>query len=361
MSSAGRVDPPGLDEVLRNSVGFRVPLTTRFRGVTDRSGMLLEGPAGWGEFAPFGEYPPALAARWLAAAVEAAYLGLPTPRRRDVPVNAIIPAVAAEQAASMARVAVVDHGVHTIKVKVGRDAGPSAPVDSSAVAAVALAADCDRLAAIRGAVGKSVQIRVDVNARWSPGEAPAALRRLDEAAGGVEYVEQPLARLVDLIDLRARVGVPLAVDESLRLAADPFDPHLHEQIRRAADVVVFKPIPLGGVRRTLLLAELIGLPAVISGSMDTSVGLASPVAAAAALPDDGRAHGLGTGALLADDLVAVPWRPVSGTLSVMTPHPDPDAVQRARERVSPAEQLAWRERLRQAWSAGTPALLADRS
>jgi len=75
---------PSLAAVLASAVPFAVPLRVGFRGVTRRVGVLLPGPAGWGEFAPFEDYPAPLAARWLASALEAAHEGWPAPVRGSV-------------------------------------------------------------------------------------------------------------------------------------------------------------------------------------------------------------------------------------------------------------------------------------
>ena len=75
---------------------YAIPMTTRFRGITIREGMLIEGPAGWGEFCPFREYDDREAAGWLATAIEAATLGWPEPVRDRVPINCTVPAVGPE-------------------------------------------------------------------------------------------------------------------------------------------------------------------------------------------------------------------------------------------------------------------------
>ncbi len=82
---------PPLAELLATARVVSIPLRVRFRGVTHREALLLRGPAGWGEFAPFLEYDAPEASRWLAAAVEAAYDGFPPPVRDTVPVNATVP------------------------------------------------------------------------------------------------------------------------------------------------------------------------------------------------------------------------------------------------------------------------------
>src|SRR5829696_7392514 len=93
---------------------FSIPLRTRFRGIDVREGMLLQGPAGWGEFSPFVEYPPHVAARWLAAAREATDTGWPAPVRDRIPVNVTVPAVGPADAARIVR----ESGCRTAKVKV---------------------------------------------------------------------------------------------------------------------------------------------------------------------------------------------------------------------------------------------------
>lgn len=77
---------------------FAIPLRLPFRDTPVRTGLLVRGPAGWGEWSPFAGYGPRLTARWWHAAVEAATAGWPPARRTEVPVNAIIPAVGPERA-----------------------------------------------------------------------------------------------------------------------------------------------------------------------------------------------------------------------------------------------------------------------
>lgn len=287
---------PDVDAVVR------IPLTTPFRGVTERRCVLVHGPAGWGEWSPFPDYPPAVAARWWEAAREAATEPWPTPVRDRVPVNAIVPAVDPERAHAMVRAS----GCTTAKVKIG---------DGD---------DEGRVAAVRDALGSSGRLRVDVNAAWDVATAARRLRVLSRY--DLEYVEQPVADLEGFARLRTMVDVPLAADESVRLAPDP----LHIPGIDAADVVILKVQPLGGVRRCLQVAEAADRPAVVSSAVETSVGLAAGLALAAALPDLSHACGLGTLMLLAGDVVADPLRPVDGWLAVRRPAPDPAMLDRWR-------------------------------
>jgi O-succinylbenzoate synthase len=302
---------------------FSVPMRTRFRGITDREGMLLRGPAGWGEFSPFLEYDARIAAPWLSAAREAAFDGWPAPLRSSVPVNVTVPAVGPEQAAAIVR---ASNGCRTAKVKVAEPGQSRA--DEQA-----------RLEAVRDALGPNGRIRVDANGGWAVEEAVAAIGVLDRAAGGLEYVEQPCASVEELAVVRRRVGVPLAADESIRRAEDPY------RVRDldAADVAVLKVQPLGGVRACLRIAEDIGLPVVVSSALESSVGIAAGVALAAALPSLPYACGLATVQLLTDDVTTHPLLPQDGALPVVRPDVASEAMRRVQ--ATPDREAAWVARM----------------
>jgi O-succinylbenzoate synthase len=283
-------------------VRFAIPLRTRFRQVDVRTGVLIEGPSGWGEWSPFPDYPPEVAARWYPAAEEAAAGSWPAPVRDRVPVNAIVPAVPPEQAHAMTAAA----GCATVKVKVGEGD------------------DLGRVEAVRDALGPAGRIRVDANAAWDVDQAARLIRLLGRF--DLEYVEQPVETLEDLAVLRRLVDVPLAADEAVRLADDPIA--AARALAGAADIVILKVQPLGGVRRALEVADAAGLPAVVSSAVETSVGLAAGLALAAALPELPYACGLGTATLLAGDVVIDPLVPVGGELVVRRPVPDEALLRR---------------------------------
>ena len=321
---------PGLSEVLESLHVVRIPMRVRFRGVMEREAVLLCGPAGWGEFAPFLEYDDAESARWLAAALEAGWQGWPVAQRSSVPVNATVPAVPADEvAAVLARY----DGCTTAKVKVaerGQD----------------LADDVDRVAAVREVMGPAGRIRVDANGGWDLEQAREALARL--ARYGLEYAEQPCATVEDLARLRtalARGGteVLVAADESIRKASDP----LRVAREGAADVVVVKVAPLGGVRAALAVARACGLPTVVSSALDTSVGISAGVALAAALPELPFACGLGTVELMAGDVAVPSVVPRGGSLPVAAAEVDPLLLVRW---AAPAERRDWWvDRVRRCW------------
>ncbi|REE76227.1 O-succinylbenzoate synthase [Rhodococcus wratislaviensis] len=308
---------PSVEEVLADAVVVSLPMRVRFRGITTREALLLRGPAGWGEFAPFPEYADDEAAHWLQSAIEDAWLGPPPAVRERVPINATVPAV---DAARVPAVLERYPGARTAKVKVA-ERGQT------------LDDDVARVRAVRALVPN---VRVDANGGWSVDEAETALRALT-VDGPLEYVEQPCASVPELVEVRRRMpDVRVAADESIRRAEDPL------KVVRAggADVAVVKVAPLGGMRRLLSLADELssyGVPVVVSSALDTAVGIAAGVAAAAALPELQFACGLGTGGLFEAD-VARPREPVDGELTVEAVVPD---VERVTALAASAERSRW--------------------
>jgi O-succinylbenzoate synthase len=318
---------PTLDELLDGVVGFSIPLSTPFRGTHVREGLVLRGPVGWGEFAPFPEYDAATSARWLSSAIEAAWIGWPEPVRDVVAVNAIVPAVEPDLAARLA----ADAGCTTVKVKVAQ-LGQS------------LDDDVARVGAVREAIGVSGRIRVDANGAWTPEAAVVALRALGEF--DLEYAEQPCETLVQCAVLRRITDVPIAIDDALRSAPDP---HHVVGLTEAADVLVLKVPPLGGVRPALAVAQTYGLPCVVSSALDTSIGLSAGLALAAALPELPFACGLGSGRLLSADVVADRLLPEGGELRVRRPAFD-EAIA-SEVAMNPQGMAMWRSRLTDAFRA----------
>ena len=284
----------------------RLPLRTPLGGLPYRDVILLEAPSGWGEISPLPGYP-CDPARAREAAEEAASGRWPPAVRTHIPVNAIVPAVGPDEAAAIAAGALAA-GITTVKVKVG---DPD---------------DVDRVAAVRDALGPAGAIRVDANGAWDVETALATIARL--APYGLELVEQPVASMDDMATVRRRLragaDVPLAADECVRSVDDA------RRLRRleAADVLVLKVQPLGGVAAALAVAEAAGLPALVSSLFETSVGLAAGVALAAALPDLPYACGLGSAGLLAADVVSDPLVPVDGWLRVGRVVPEPELLAR---------------------------------
>lgn len=300
----------------------RIPLRTPYKGMGEREVVLLEGPAGWGECSPLPGYPcdPA-AAR--SAALEAACGEWPAPVRDRVPVNALITAALPGDAAREAANAVAD-GYRTIKIKLAplasltrtRVVGSDFRTHNELANAVAI------VGAVRDAVGKDVALRVDCNAAFTVETATELIAALESF--DLQFVEQPVSSIDDLARLRRRVNVPLAADECVR----SIDDALRLRSLGAADVLVAKVQPLGGIRSALDIAEAVGVPVIVSSMIETSVGLSAGLALAACLPDLPYACGLSTASLLAGDVVADPLFPEGGWIRVRRPEPDPALLRR---------------------------------
>lgn len=295
----------------------RIPMRHRFRRVDHREAVLVKGPRGWGEFSPFPDYPPEVTTRWLAAALELACGVLPEPGRRVIPVNATIPAVDPDTAVALVR----ESGATTAKVKIG-DPGDSAEDD------------VERVSAVRDALGPAGYLRVDVNASWDLETAVTRIEQLQEF--DLQYVEQPVSTLSEMKALRSRVSVPLAADEVVRQS--PYPLRVIEE--GAADVLILKVQPMGGVSRVVDLANRSTIPVVISSALETSVGMYGGLLAASLLQDLPYACGLGTVALIEGDPTFEPLVPQDGMLHVRRPEPDPGLLERWRpERDRGAEML----------------------
>ena len=316
---------PDLDELLNASHVVSLPMTVQFRGVRHREAMLLQGPAGWGEFSPFLEYGAGEAASWLSSAIEAAWEGYPEPVRDSVPVNATLPAVGPDRVEAI--LASYD-ATHTIKVKVAEQGQD-------------LAQDVARVAEVRRLLPEAA-IRIDANAGWDHDASMAALEAL--AGFSLQYAEQPVAGIEGLVRVREEVarrglGILIAADESVRKESDP----LAVARAGAADLIVIKAQPLGGVRRALRIVRDAGLPAVVSSALDTSIGLRQGAALAAALPELPYACGLATGSLLASDITPDRFLAVGGALQLRDIAADPNLVRR--HAVDSVRLAWWRQRL----------------
>jgi O-succinylbenzoate synthase len=265
--------------------------------IGDRTVTLLHGPTGWGECSPLPGYPFDPSSAWEAAR-EAACDGWPDAARDTVPVNALVESLPVDAGALA--------GFTAVKVKVGR---PD------------LEADVDLVAALRDAVGPAVALRIDANASWDVDTAISAITRL--ARYDLELVEQPVPTIDDLAALRRRVDVPVAADESIRSVDDAG----RVAALDAADVVVLKVQPLGGVRAALRVADAAGVPAIVSSMRETSVGIAAGLALAAALPDLPYACGLAA-RMPGGDVAREPLVPEHGCLRVRRVEPDPELLAR---------------------------------
>ncbi|MEY4423979.1 MAG: hypothetical protein RLZZ258_1082 [Actinomycetota bacterium] len=282
-----------------------LPLRNKFRGVLEREILLFEGPNGWAEWSPFVEYSDEESAVWLAAAIEFGYGDIAPANRTEIAVNATLPALAAHQvAAVLARYGKFE----TVKIKVA-EPGQN------------LQADIDRIKAVIENY-PDVKIRLDANGGFDVSTALKLAEYVHEAGINFDYFEQPVKTIAEMAELKLKLsplGIKIAADESVRKVSDP----LAVAQAGAADILVLKVAPLGGINRALQIAAEAGLPVVVSSALDSSVGLSMGAHLAAALPNLEFDCGLATGALLVGDVARIPIKPVDGKISVGRVEVDP--------------------------------------
>lgn len=308
-----------LDDVLARAHVVALPMAVRFRGVDKREALLIDGPAGWGEFSPFLEYGDRESAAWLRAGLEAAYEGYGEPAG-DVEVNGTVPAVSPDEVPGvLARF----QGVRTFKIKVA-EPGQT------------LADDIARLKAVHELRPDAV-VRIDANRAWSVPDAIAAAHAFQailppgDAPGHLQYMEQPCATVEELAEVRRNVDVAVAADESIRKEADPY------RVAKlgAADVAVCKVAPLGGVGNLTRIARELDMRITVASALDTAVGIYAGLVAAHRTGS--QAAGLATQRLFVHD-VAEPFPIVDGRMRIAPVAPDPA---RLTDLAAPAARKDW--------------------
>jgi O-succinylbenzoate synthase len=310
-----------LDDLLATLRVITLPTRTNFRGVNVREVALMQGPQGWGEFSPFLEYDDNECRPWLASAIEAATVARPARYRDAIAVNGIIPELNdKKEIESLMR---TFSGATTFKVKVGNK----------------LVEDVIRVARVFSNAPKAA-IRIDVNGLWSVEEALTHLYAYYEEIGPFEYVEQPCATVEELRELKSKIKIPLriAADEIVRKALDPFAVDLSE----AADVVMLKVQPLGGIQRCLDIANHHGLPVVVSSALESAIGIEYGLDLAASISDLTFDCGLATGSLLASDVAA--HKISDGKIKLGQITPKLDGLD-----VSPERYEWWKNRIMRTW------------
>ena len=140
--------------------------------------------------------------------------------------------------------------------------------------------DAGRVAAARAAAGPQVALRLDANGAWSVEEAVRAIDVL--APAGLELVEEPVHGLQAVREVRERVAVRVAIDET---AAE------HGALGAGvADAVCLKISRCGGISSLLAAATLVrasGAEVYLASTLDGPLGIAAAIHAAAALASRG--------------------------------------------------------------------------
>ena len=292
------ITPEIKDQILATARVLSIPMRVKFRGVTNREVLLFEGPYGWAEWSPFPEYEDEEAAVWLKAAIEWAFTDFPDLGIKTVKVNATLPAVK-DVAGALAPFG----DFEVVKIKVA-EKGQS------------LNEDLQRINEVRR-LYPHARIRLDANGGYDLDTALLLAKTMFEEGVPLEYLEQPVKTIAELAELRLKLkqfNIKIAADESVRKVSDP----LVVAQAHAADFLVLKAAPLGGINNAINIAKEAGLPVVVSSALETSVGLSMGAYLAASL-NSGYASGLATAALLTDDVTDEPLIPVNGEIPVKRP------------------------------------------
>lgn len=287
---------------------IRVPLRSKFRGVTFREALIFKGSERYAEFSPFLDYEDQEASTWLKAAFEFANMPLAKPAREKIEINATLPAVSESD---ISKVLEPFGSFSTVKIKVaekGQD----------------LEDDISRILRTNRLYPHS-KIRLDANGGFSVDQATALLQKLEHLP--IEYFEQPVATIEDLVELRflmksRGLSVKIAADELIRKASDP----TLVAESGAVDIAVLKVQPLGGIKNSLEIANRMDLEPVVSSALETSLGISQGLFLASQLPNLNYACGLGTVSLLESDIAKNPLIPVNGFLNVQEIELDQEAV-----------------------------------
>ena len=320
--------------VERRLLRYHSPIVTAHGTVEDRWTVLLtlvdeDGNIGMGEAAPLAGFTSDT-----VEAAESALRGWAADETDDGDPPASVTARAAIDSALLdlgARIAgttvhrlLAPESPDRLAVSALATGGSPAAIATSAAAAVAAGhatvkvkvgthgthGDVDRVSAVRSRIGPDVRLRLDANGAWGVGEA---LRHLDRlAAFDIEFVEEPVAGLDDLAEVRLSSPIPTAVDESARTVDD-----VSRAVEMgAADLVVLKPSAIGGpleAARAAAIVRSAGLDVVVTSLMEGSVGIRAAAHLASAIGALDPAPGLATASLLAVD-VDTPCLPVHGEL-----------------------------------------------
>ena len=289
------ITPEIKEQVLAAAKVLTIPMRIKFRGVTTREVVIFEGPYGWAEWSPFPEYPDAEAAIWLKAAIEFAYTDF-QPKAQTVKVNATLPAV------DNVKEALEPFGkFEVVKIKVA-EKGQS------------LEDDIRRLNTVLE-LYPNTRVRLDANGAFEIETALKLSEYLLKNNINLEYLEQPVKTIAEMAELKLKLksigDIKIAADESVRKVSDP----LAVAQADAADILVLKAAPLGGITNAIAIAKEAGLPVVVSSALETSIGLSMGAFLAAEL-NSPYASGLGTAALLAEDVIDKPLMPNNGEVPV---------------------------------------------
>ena len=291
-------EKPAIADLLASARVLSVPMRVKFRGITHREVVLFEGTHGWTEWSPFLEYQDEEASVWLRAALEFGFAQTPRLNKSAIYINATLAAVAPDRVEEQLS---AFGSFRTVKIKV---AEPGQTIEE----------DLARVRRVRE-LHPSASIRLDANGGFGVATAIEIAKELAIESIDLQYFEQPVKTIAELSEVRerlARIGTKVAADESVRKASDP----LAVAEANAADVLVIKAQPLGGITSALEITNRAKLPVTVSSALETSIGISMGLHLAAAIEVESFDAGLATVALLTDDVCDEPFIAKNSKLEV---------------------------------------------
>lgn len=213
-----------------------------------------------------------------------------TAGRKGIPINGLIwmgePAFMKQQIREK-----LNSGFSCIKIKVG---------------AVDFDQELGLLRLIRSEFGpETIEIRVDANGAFTPGEAPEKLKRL--SAFSLHSVEQPIKQgQPEAMALLCETSpIPIALDEELIGLGDPVARRKLLNIIKP-HYIVLKPSLLGGlysIAAWAMLADTLDIKWWVTSALESNIGL-NAIAQWTYLKAPAMAQGLGTGLLYVNNFAS---------------------------------------------------------
>lgn len=189
----------------------------------------------------------------------------------------------------------LENGFSTVKLKCGRNNFDD---------------DLNVINDINNHFGRNINLRLDINGNWEFEEAKEYLNELEKF--NIEYIEQPVSSIKDLIELSLITKINLAADESIKNIEDA-----STLLTNGIKFLVVKPAVIGGILKSIAIikeAERNGANVIFSTSFESPVGK-SALVYLASLTNHNFAHGLGVDNLFKNKICDDPYLIEEGKIS----------------------------------------------
>lgn len=226
----------------------------------DRDGLYVTGPHGVAEVSPLpGYFDHEI--ECLIAGIDTVTHKWPEKKREILPLNSLVSNDYDLEEELLKKYECVKVKVHTI-------------------------GDCERVKKVRDICGPQTKIRIDCNGRFTVEEAKAVLKILRDV--DIELIEQPCRSNKKNAKLRKKIDIPVAIDETARTHKKIIEAKALE----AADIILVKVQPAGGLHKALELVDQWGGDVIVAHMMESDIGLDVGIHLAQALDKVNYACGL---------------------------------------------------------------------